>query len=261
MDGNDRFLLMQDEKILARQSASRLFLPKFRKYSPMLKAFIVLIGVMCIAVLITWLGKPAWRPAIESASSVFSLVASVAALTVFAQFYVTFTQSNEAAAEKDRLARALLVSRITALSAEITSNIQICNLMQEEKYLYQSGTTVPGIKFQVFVASDLVSSGEITHHQLRAELMSLIMQMEALNSIVDRSGYQMSFSGAFGKEGSEAMKMSMAASMQLLLSKTPPLKVQLAATQPLIEELLQDPNKYADEEYLRGRLVPDGLIR
>lgn len=57
----------------------------------------------------------------------------------------------------------------------------------------------------------------------------------------------MSFSGAFGKEGSEAMKMSMVASMQLLLSKTPPLKVQLAATQPLIEELLQDPNKYADE--------------
>ncbi|QJI28938.1 hypothetical protein HKK55_09500 [Pseudomonas sp. ADAK18] len=227
----------------------------------MLKALLVLIGVLCFAVLIAWLGKPAWREAIESASSVFSLVASVAALTVFAQFYVTFTQSNEAIAEKDRLARALLVSRITALSAEIISNIQVCNLLQGDKDLYQSGTTVPGIKFQFFVASDLIRSGEITHHKLRAELMSLIMQMEVLNSIIERSAYQMSFRGAFGQEGREAMNKSMGASIHLLLSKASLIRVQLAATQPLIEELLQDPNKYADEEYLRSRLVPDGLIR
>lgn len=227
----------------------------------MLKALLILIGVLCFAVLMAWLGKPEWREAIESASSVFSLVASFAALTVFAQFYVMFNQSNEAIAEKDRLARALLVSRITALSAEITSNILLCNILQEEKDLYHSGTTVPGIKFHFFVSIDLVRSGEITHHKLRAELMSLIMQMEALNSIMERSAYQMNFLGAFGQEGREAMKTSMKASMQLLLSKASLVRAQLAATQPFIEELLQDPNKYADEKYLRGRLVPDGLIR
>lgn len=227
----------------------------------MLKALLIFIGVMCVAILITWLGKPAWRPAIESASSVFSLVASVAALTVFAQFYVTFTQANDATAEKDRLARALLVSRVTALSAEIASNIQVCNLMQGEQDLYQSGTMVPGIKFQFFVSSDLIRTGEITHHKLRAELMSLIMQMEALNSVIERSAYHMMFRGALGQEGREAINMSMAASMHLLLSKISPLRTQLIETQPLIEELLMDPNKYADEEYLRGKLLSDGLIR
>lgn len=227
----------------------------------MLKAALSLVLLACLAVLAAWLCNPAWRPIIESASSVFSLVASIAALTVFAQFYITFSQANEATVEKERVARALLISRITALSAEIIGNIQLCNLFEGEKDQYLSGNVVPSMKFRFLVASDLVRSGEITHHKLRAELTSLIMQMEVLNGVIDRGAYQMNFRSALPSAGLEGINRSLTASMHLLLTKAPAVRAQLDATQPLIEEFIKDPRKYADEKYLLGQLMSDGLIR
>jgi len=227
----------------------------------MLKSVLSLVLVLCVGLLAAWFCNPAWRQTIESLSTVFSLVASIAALTVFAQFYVTFSQATEAAAEKERVARALLVSRITALSAEIIANIQLCNLFESEQTQYQSGNVVPSMKFRYLVASDLIRSGEITHHKLRAELTSLLMQMEVLNSVIERSAYQMNFRGAFGPTGLESINNSLSAAVHLVLSKAPAIREQLVATQPLIEEFFQDPNKYANEAYLREKLVSEGQIR
>ena len=227
----------------------------------MLKAVLSISLLACIAILAAWLLNPAWRQTIESASPVLSLVASIAALTVFAQFYITFSQASEVAAEKERVSRALLISRITALSAEIISNIQLCNLFESEKDQYLSGNVVPSMKFRFLVASDLVRSGEVTHHKLRAELTSLIMQMEVLNGVIDRSAYQMNFRSALPPAGLEGINKSLAAAMHLLLTKSPAVREQLAATQPLVEEFIQDPRKYADEKYLLGKLISDGLIR
>jgi hypothetical protein len=137
--------------------------------------------------LAAWFSRPAWRQTIESGSSVFSLVASILTLSVFLQFYQTYRQAADDAAEKDRQRRARFVARMSALSSEILSNILTCNLFDGEKDAYLAGTTVPGIRFRYDVAADMIRSGEITHHKLRAELMSLISQMESLNTVIERT--------------------------------------------------------------------------
>src|SRR5438105_11058532 len=135
----------------------------------MIKAILILVLAVCIGIIVVWFARPARRAAIDSISSVFSLVASIVALTVFLQFYQTYRQVADDDAEKKRQARAQFISRMTALSSEILSNISTCSLFDGEKDQYLAGKTVPGIRFRYDVAADMIRTGEITHHKLRAE--------------------------------------------------------------------------------------------
>jgi branched-subunit amino acid ABC-type transport system permease component len=227
----------------------------------MIKASLVLLVVLCVAILAAWFWRPAWRPIIERSSPVFSLLASIATLTIFLQFYQTFQQSTADATEKKREACAHFNSRMTALASEVLANISTCNLFAAEKEDYISGVTVSGIRFRYDVASDMIRTGEITHHKLRAELMSLISQMQSLNTVIEQNMQLMITKSMADPARQDVIRERLAASMQQLLTHTEKIRSQLANTQPLLDEFWQNPQRFTDESYLRDRLIPDGLIR
>jgi hypothetical protein len=227
----------------------------------MIKASLVILAITCVTILVVWFARPAWRHTIESGSSVSSLVASILTLSVFLQFYQIYRQGAEDAAEKDRQNRARFVARMSALSSEILSNISTCNLFRGEKDTYLAGTTVPGIRFHYDVAADMIRTGEITHHKLRAELMSLITQMESLNTVIEQNMQLMVTKSTVDPSRQDAIRGRIVASMQQLLAHAESVRFQLAATQPLLEEFWKNAQKYADESYLHDRLIPDAVIR
>jgi hypothetical protein len=227
----------------------------------MVRGSLLFLALICITILVAWFSRPAWRQSIESGASVFSLVASIVTLSVFLQFYQVYRQAADDAVERDQQIRARFVARMSALSSEILSNISTCNLFNGEKDAYLAGSTVPGIRFRYDVAADMIRSGEITHHKLRAELMSLISQMESLNTVIEQSMQLMIAKSTIDPSRQDAVRGRIVSSMQQLLKHTSSIRSQLAATQPLLEEFWKDPQKYAAESYLRDRLIPDAVIR
>ena len=231
------------------------------QHSRMIKASLVLLVLICVAILVSWSALPAWRQTIESLSPVFSLVASIGTLTVFLQFYQTYRQAVQDAAEKDRQIRARFVARMSALKSEVLANILTCNLFNGEKDACLAGTMVPGIRFHYDVAADMIRTGEITHHKLRAELMSLISQMESLNTVIEQNMQFMIAKSTVDPSRQEAVHGRIVSSMQHLLNKAGSVRSQLAATQPMLEEFWKNPQKYSDESYLCDRLISDAVIR
>jgi hypothetical protein len=227
----------------------------------MIRAILILLALTCVGIMVAWFARPAWRQTIKSGSPVFSLIASILTLTVFLQFYQTYRQAADDAAAKDREIRARFVARMSALSSEILANISTCNLFNGEKDAYLAGTTVPGIRFHYDVAADMIRTGEITHHKLRAELMSLISQMESLNTVIEQNMQLMIAYSTIDPSRQEAIHGRIVSSMQQLLDHAKSVRSQLAATQPLLEEFWKDPQKYANESYLRDRVIPDAVIR
>ena len=157
--------------------------------------------------------------------------------------------------------RAKFNSRMTALASEIISNIQICNLFNSEKDDYLNGFTVPGIRFNFVVAQDMIRTGEITHHKLRSELMSLISQMRSVNTVIEQSVSLMLAKSTADKERKAEIKAMMIHTMKNLLNHIDPIRNQLTDTQSYFDEFWNSPEEFQKEDYLRKKLIPDALIR
>jgi len=227
----------------------------------MIKGTIIALFLICVAIIIAWYAVPSWRPHLENASSVFSLVASIIALTVFIQFVYTFQEEAKAHEEIRKSEKAKFTARITALSSEILSNISVCNLFESEKEDYLSGKTVPGIRYEYSVAQNMIQTGEITHHRLRAELMSVISQMRSLNTAIEHAMQLMIFKSMTDPSNDDRIRNALQHSSTHIVNKSEKLRKQLGDMQPLIEEFYKSPLEYGDEKYLKDKLIPDALIR
>ncbi len=188
-------------------------------------------------------------------------LACIAALTVFLQFYLTLKLDAETTERHSIEERAKFISRMTALASEILNNIQICNLMNSEKDSYLNGTMVPGVRFEFVVAEDMIRTGEIAHHKLRSEMMSLVFQMRSVNSVIEQNMSLMMTKGMAAQSQQAELKFRMVHSMKNLLKHIEPIRNQLAGTQSYLEEFWNSPEKFQKEEYLRKNLLPDALIR
>lgn len=227
----------------------------------MIKIILTLIALLCFALLVSWYLEPSWRETIESASSIFSLLASIVTLTIFIQFYQTYIMWKQSENERERASRAQFTARMTALASEILSNIQTCKMFESEREFYLTGNITPNIRFRYDVSANLIRTGEVTHHKLRAELMSLITQMEALNAMVDMSFQQMIMRPAVDPARLQAMNEWSIRNMEKFLEKITHVRKQLANTETLYDEFWKDPQKFNDETYLHDHLIPDALIR
>jgi hypothetical protein len=146
---------------------------------------------------------------------------------------------------------------MTALASEVIYNIQTCNLLDKEKEEYLSGNTVPNIRFRYDVGNHMLLTGEITHHKLRAALMTLISQMEAMNAVIDQGIQQMILRPSIDPTRLDAIRASSRTHMQYILGRTKLIREQLADTQPFYDEFWKAPEKFNEETYLKDRLIPD----
>jgi hypothetical protein len=157
--------------------------------------------------------------------------------------------------------RAKFNSRMTALGSEIINNIQICNLLNSERTDYLNGATVPGIRFDFSVTQDMIRTGEITHHKLRAELISLIAQMRSVNDVIEQNISLMMTKNMVDQKRQAEIKKMMVHTTENVLNHVDHIKNQLAGTQSYFEEFWSSPEKFEKDDYLRKKLLPDALIR
>lgn len=227
----------------------------------MIKKFLSLAGLVCIAFIAIWWLIPSWRTNIEKIAPILSISASIATLTVFAQFYIIFSQAKTNELEKKQQSRAYFVGRITALNAEILANLKVCEIIQNDCRDFPKNLTTPGIKFSLITIRHLVETGEITHHSLRAELLTLIIKMTAINSVIERNAFLISVGQSIGNSKKEIIDIQLHSSTEHILEKSRDIQRNLKNTQPLIAEFIKDPNPYNQESYLIGELKNQGLIQ
>ena len=215
---------------------------------------LIILVIICVLVSILWFKKPSARKFIKDNGPLFSAIATLIALTVFIQFY----RDNQ---EKSQEEMAKHNSKMVALGSEIINNVELCNLFEAEKEGHLKGVEVPNIFFEYSVMSSMIMNGDITHHKLRAELTSLKAQMESINRLIQTQQQLMIFKSFAPLDRQEALKQRTIVSMLLLHSKTPLIRQQLAATEPLFKEFWNNPEKYMDESYLKNNMLPEALIR
>lgn len=218
-------------------------------------------GALCISIILLWYFSQKWRGRINELAPLLNCLACIAALTVFLQFYMTLMHYRETTKNHLVEERAKFNSRMTALASEIICNIQICNQLISEKATYLNGTTVPGLRFNFAVAQDMIRTGEITHHKLRSELMSLITQMQSINTVIEQNMSLMITKHMADEKRQAEIKILMINTMKKLLSHIDPIRSQLVGTQGYLEEFWNSPEKFQKEDYLRKKLLPDALIR
>jgi hypothetical protein len=120
---------------------------------------------------------------------------------------------------------------------------------------------VPGVRFEFVVAEDMIRTGEITHHKLRSEMISLVFQMRSVNAVIEQNISLMMTKSMAAQTQQAEITLQMAHSMKNLLNHIDPIRKQLAGTQGYLEEFWNSPEKFQKEEYLRRKLLPDVLIR
>lgn len=220
----------------------------------------LLLSSLFLAIVILWFACNPFDNLVRENSALLSLLGGLSVLAVFIQIYQADRQilleANKTRAEN----RAHRVSRITALSSEIISNIQICNLYAREREEFIANHTASTVRFRYETAVDMICQGEIGHHQLRANLISIIDQLESINAIIFMNMLRVHLSPMLPSENAPLYYESLRSSLTKMYDLVANIRGQLANTQPQIEEFLSDPDKYLGERYLRERLIPDGLI-
>lgn len=225
----------------------------------MIKA--LLLSLLFLAIVILWFACNPFDNFVRENSALLSLLGGLSVLAIFIQIYQADRQilleTNKTRIEN----RARRVSRITALSSEIIANIQTCNLYASERDKFIANHTTPTVRFRYETAIDMIRQGEIGHHQLRANLISIIDQLEIINTLVFMNMLRTHLSTMLPRENVPIYYQSLTASLTQIYDAVAKIRNQLASTQPQIEEFLNNPDNYSKESYLRERLIPDGLIK
>lgn len=227
----------------------------------MVKWTLIILAIICITTSILWFCNDKANKFIEDIGPLFSVIATILAVTIFLQFYNEFSKSKKEEEIKRIEERARHNSKMVALGSEIINSIQICNLFESEKENHLKGEEVPNVYFEYSVSENMIINGDITHHKLRAELTSLIMQMKSINSLIFSQQQLMLFKGFASNDKQEALKQRTIISMELLHSKTPLIRQQLIKVEPLFRELWNNPEEYINEEYLKNNLLKEALVR
>lgn len=227
----------------------------------MVKWSLIILAIICIMASVLWFSNAKAKKFIEDVGPLFSVIATLLALTIFLQFYNEFSKTKKEDEAKKQEERVRLNSKMVALGSEIINDIQLCNLFEAEKGNHLNGTEVPNIYFEYSVMSNMVINGDINHHKLRSELASLITQMKSINNLVQSQQQLMIFKNFAPADRQEALKQRTITSMTLLHSKIPLIRQQLAETEPLFKDLWNNPQKFIDEKYLKDNMVPEALIR
>jgi hypothetical protein len=227
----------------------------------MVKWTLIILACLCVTITIFWFNSPKAKKFIDDIGPLFSVISSLLALTVFLQFYNEIEKTKNESKEKRQEEKARLNSRMVALGSEIINNIQLCNLLEDEKENHLKGIEVPNVLFEYSVTDNLVVSGDITYHKLRSELTSLMAQMKSINNLIQAQQQLMIFKNFAPVDRQEALKQRTITSMALLHTKVPLIRQQLAATEPLFKELWNNPEKFIDEAYLKDKMLPEALIR
>jgi fucose permease len=227
----------------------------------MIKKILITLGILCVTIIILWFACPLSRSFFESLGSLFTLISSLLALTVFLNFYIEIEKAKNENEQKRKEEKMKFNSRMTALGSEIVNNIQLCDLFESERENHINGNEVPNLYFEYSVMSNMIINGDITYHKFRAELTSLILQMKSINNLILSQQQLMIFKNFAPTEKYEALKNRTINSMKLLHSKVPIIKDQLVSTQPLFEEFWENPDKFIDEQYLKEKMIPEALIR
>jgi len=222
---------------------------------------LIILGILCLTITILWFTYPKSKSFFESLGSLFTLVSSILALTIFLQFYVELEKAKSDNKQKRTEEKAKFNSRMTALGSELVNNIRLCNLYVAEKENNLKGIEVPSILFDYSVMNNMIINGDITSHKLRAELSSLLAQMIALNNLIQTQQQLMIFKNFAPNERQDALKMRTITIMIFFHSKIPLIKNQLIKTEPLFTEFWNEPEKFLDEKYLKENFLPDALIR
>lgn len=227
----------------------------------MVKWSLIILVLICTTASVLWFSNVNAKNFIEDIGPLFSVIATLLALTIFLQFYNEFTKTKKEGEAKKQEEKARLNSKMVALGSEIINNIQLCNLFEAEKGNHLKGTEVPNIYFEYSVMNNMIINGDINHHKLRAELSSLIVQMKSINNLIQSQQQLMIFKNFAPADRQEALKQRTLTSMTLLHSKTPLIRQQLAETEPLFKDLWNNPEKFIDEKYLKDSMVLEALIR
>lgn len=227
----------------------------------MVKWSLIILALICLAISILWLSSTNAKKIIEEINPLFSVIATVLALTIFLQFYNEVKKVNDENQQKRLVEKARLNSKMVALGSEIINNIQLCNLYESEKENHLKGIEVPNIFFEYSVMNSMIINGDITYHKLRAELTSLMAQMKSINSLVQTQQQLMIFKNFASLDRQESLNQRTIASMTLFHSKVPLIKQQLIEVEPLFKELWNHPERYIDENYLKEKMIPEALIR
>ncbi len=227
----------------------------------MITVTLAFLATLCVAIICLWITVPKWRSRIDELTSLLTCLSSIATLTVFLQFYQTWKLAAEASDAHNKEELAKFNSRMSALASEIVNNIEICNLFNSEKDRYLSGSTVPGIRFEFGVAQDMIRSGEITHHKLRAELVSLITQMRSENAVIQENMTMMITRGIAAPAQQPEIQQRIIRVMTQFMGHVEHIRTQLAGTHGYLEEFWKSPQSFQTEDYLHNKLIPDSLIR
>lgn len=227
----------------------------------MVKWTLIILAIICIATSILWFCNEKIKKFIEDIGPLFSVIATILAVTIFLQFYNEFSKSKKEEETKKCEEKAKHNSKMVALGSEIINNIQICNLFESEKENHLTGIEVPNIYFEYSVMENMIINGDITHHKLRAEMTSLIIQMKSINNLIFSQQQLMLFKGFAPADRQETLKQRTIISMELLHSKIPLIRIQLTEAESLFREFWNNPKQYINEEYLKDNLLKEAPVR
>lgn len=148
---------------------------------------IYISGVICVLLVIIWFQSKSFQKSIEYTSSLQSFLAIILALTVFIQLFYSvrvFKLQNDI---DQKSQEAIFNSKMAALGSEIIANVRICEIILENKELYENAEKVPNNIFVYNTIQDALNSGLITHHVLRNKLISVLHRMTVANRTINNS--------------------------------------------------------------------------
>lgn len=227
----------------------------------MIKWTLIILAIICIATSVFWFCNERFKKFIEDIGPLFSVLASLLAVTIFLQFYNDYSKSKKDEDLKKQEEKARHNSKMVALGSEIMNNIQICNLYDAERENHLTGKEVPNIYFEYSVIENMIINGDITHHKLRAELTSLILQMKSINNLILSQQQVMIFKNFASVDRFADIQQRTISSMSLLHAKTPLIKKQLIEVEPLFRELWDNPEIYITDDYLKNKLLNEAQLR
>lgn len=202
--------------------------------------------IASVVLVILWM-IPRTRHKTEKAGQLLSLLASVAAMTVFVELYWTVDQQKQARAKEQERESAESYARLSTLYSELAGDIQVCERIHRDRTNHLAAVTVPDNFFTFNSIEDILRTGRIRNHSIRNQIRNAYHRMLWANRVMENSVGLFYLQTLVGPQQQALINTRISNAMGMLMGGTEEIRVMLEGVEPLLMFYMENEDTFSNK--------------